>query len=130
MGLCFGPGGVSTKPEGVKTGPTSCMPWWWVCRGPRQFRRDGERSRPEITVWKAAIIKRDGQCSICGSKDNGLIAHHVLGFTMYPMLQTNMMNGYTVCPECHKAIHRGDVSEEILEELTMLKINLLNSLLK
>ena len=89
----------------------------------------GERKSTRAKTWKQSVIERDCQCSICGSKD-GLIAHHVLGFGPYPTLRTNMMNGYTVCPDCHKAIHRGDVSEEILEELTMLKINLLNSLLK
>lgn len=54
--------------------------------------------------WRNAVIKRDGCCHLCGSKNN-LVAHHKKGFSEFPELRLDIDNGITLCHDCHVKLH-------------------------
>jgi hypothetical protein len=121
-------GGYPENRRGLKPGQRPAIHGSGFVDDREPLCRDGERGSVEMQRWKEQVIIRDGCCSICGSTDK-LIAHHVLGYAEYPMFRMELMNGYTVCPDCHKTIHYGELDPEHFEELTLLKIKLLNNLL-
>ena len=52
--------------------------------------------------WRKLILERDkGKCVICGS-DKRLEVDHIKSFTRYPLLRYRVLNGRTLCRECHK----------------------------
>jgi len=57
--------------------------------------------------WKKEIYKRDNyKCQKCGS-DESICAHHILSWKDYPELRFELLNGITLCFECHKKAHKG-----------------------
>lgn len=57
--------------------------------------------------WRADVLERDGGCCrVCGSKERVMNVHHILPFSTYPEDRYNIVNGLTLCPDCHKALHR------------------------
>lgn len=57
--------------------------------------------------WREYVLERDGgRCRVCGSKESVMNAHHILPFSKYPEDRYNVANGLTLCPHCHKALHR------------------------
>lgn len=121
-------GGYPANRRGLKPGQRPAICGGGFIDERPDLDRGTERKSPEMQAWKANVVERDGYCSICGSTE-ALIAHHILGYTEYPTLRADMMNGYTVCPDCHKTIHYGELMPEHFEELTLLKIRLLQNLL-
>ena len=63
------------------------------------------RTYPEYREWRKAIYERDNyMCQLCGM--TGIInAHHIESYTDNPELRTELLNGITMCEECHKNFH-------------------------
>lgn len=64
------------------------------------------RGRNALTGWaKAVKDAASGVCDCCGSSA-ALHAHHIMPFSLYPSLSSNLENGAALCNPCHRAIHR------------------------
>ena len=59
-----------------------------------------ERHRIKYLRWRDAIIRRDKECNICGTK-RFLQAHHVQSWLKAPKLRYKLSNGITLCRVCH-----------------------------
>lgn len=71
-------------------------------------RRD--RASAEYTRWRREVFMRDGfQCQVCNQIGGNLNAHHIKPFSKYKELRFDVDNGITVCVECHRRIHWGDL---------------------
>lgn len=72
------------------------------------------RRTPEYIKWRKAVYERDDYtCQICGKRGGTLNAHHIKHFAKNKDLRTDINNGITLCEDCHKAIHRGTICEDI-----------------
>ena len=68
-----------------------------------------ERTTSEYRSFKKAVLERDGYCCvICGATDH-LHVHHIKPFREYPELRTDIDNGITLCADCHRSVHHGDI---------------------
>lgn len=69
-----------------------------------------ERSYEGYKEWRMDVFNRDGfNCLKCGTnstKDNRLVAHHILNHYSHPELRIEVDNGATLCTMCHKEFHR------------------------
>ena len=61
--------------------------------------------------WRERVVERDNVCQICGGEED-LHAHHKKSFSQYPLLRYDVTNGITLCNECHKKVHKGELSYE------------------
>lgn len=60
----------------------------------------------EARLWRKAVLARDGYaCQGCGS-DEGLEAHHIKPWALFPGDRFDLDNGIALCTECHKVVHR------------------------
>lgn len=64
-----------------------------------------KRNNYSYRKWRIAVVKRDGKCVKCGSKDD-LEAHHIKHFSEYPELALDLNNGITLCKKCHVNLHK------------------------
>lgn len=65
------------------------------------------RHSTKYNTWRQAVYRRDGyKCMNCGGVDGGIHAHHIKPWADYPDLRFDVDNGITLCPTCHRAIHR------------------------
>lgn len=61
------------------------------------------RSSSEYKFWRTTVFNRDNYtCQKCGIRGGKLEANHVLPFAYYPDLRFEVLNGETLCKECHK----------------------------
>ena len=57
--------------------------------------------------WRENVYKRDNYtCLKCGQKGYKLNVHHILSYSEYKNLRTNIDNGITLCENCHKKFHK------------------------
>lgn len=69
-----------------------------------------QRRSTEYKQWRDAVFTRDDYtCQFCGRRGGEINAHHIKRFAEYPELRTSLSNGITLCVDCHKAVHRGDI---------------------
>lgn len=48
----------------------------------------------------------NSKCQCCGNnKGHNLNAHHILNYSEYEELRTDIYNGITLCKDCHKLFH-------------------------
>ena len=87
---------------------------------------DWRRTR-DYRVWRAHVIRRDGKCVCCHSRQNRH-AHHIKHATYSPELKFDVSNGVTLCQTCHSVLHnkiaggtRIKCDEKHLERLIYLK---------
>lgn len=74
-----------------------------------RYNGQAERTTPEYKRFKKAVLDRDGYCCvICGATDH-LHVHHIKPFKKYPELRTDIDNGITLCADCHRSVHHGDL---------------------
>lgn len=66
-----------------------------------------ERKYIEYYEWREEVYKRDNHtCQCCkDNKGGNLVAHHILNYSEYEELRTNIDNGITLCKTCHKNFH-------------------------
>ena len=68
------------------------------------------RHSKEYFDWRNKIFERDSYtCQICKKKGGNINAHHIKSFKNYPKLRLNINNGITLCEECHKKVHKGEI---------------------
>ena len=79
------------------------------CRYPENEKM-AIRNSMEYRDWRKAVYERDGYtCQICGKRGGNLNAHHIKHFAQYPELRMDITNGITLCYDCHRAVHRGEI---------------------
>jgi hypothetical protein len=67
------------------------------------------RNSPEYRAFKKEVLERDGyKCKVCGSTEN-LHVHHFKSYRKYPELRADVSNGVTLCANCHRMVHHGDL---------------------
>lgn len=61
------------------------------------------RKSLEYRLWREAVFKRDGYKCVIGGKEHGnkLQADHIKRFADYPELRFELLNGRTLCIDCH-----------------------------
>lgn len=71
--------------------------------------RDHRRTSKYVN-WRTSVFERDKYtCRICGQKGGELNAHHIKPFKKYKSKRYDIANGITLCKECHKKIHKGEL---------------------
>jgi len=65
------------------------------------------RNSPETDVWRQSVFVRDSySCQMCGNPDRQILeAHHIKLFKDNVALRFNLINGITLCTNCHQAIY-------------------------
>ena len=65
------------------------------------------RNIPGYNEWVRNVFDRDNYtCQCCGDNKGGnLNAHHILNYSEYKHLRTDVNNGITLCDKCHVAFH-------------------------
>lgn len=73
--------------------------------------------------FRESCLKRDKQqCVVCGKKDN-LAVHHIVERRLFSDSGYYMDNGATLCPECHIAAEKTDIStDEIRKACGITKV--------
>lgn len=89
-----------------------------------------KRNYPEYSEWRGRVFGRDKRkCQICGSSEN-INAHHILNYSKYRELRTDIDNGITLCEDCHMEFHsiygRKNNNKEQLDEYTEMKLNVIS----
>lgn len=90
--------------------------------------RIDRRLIPENKEWRKKVYTRDyWTCQICGRKNMGINAHHLMGYNKYPKLRFKIDNGITLCSDCHKNFHKiygsGNNTSQQFEEYKKYKNN-------
>ncbi len=58
--------------------------------------------------WRKAVFERDNYtCQRCGQRGGYLEAHHDLPSAFYPAVRYEVLNGVTLCRECHALTKSG-----------------------
>jgi hypothetical protein len=65
-----------------------------------------ERHPAEQKEWRDAVYERDKFTCQCCYAVGGLNAHHIMGYSEYPFLRTEVSNGITLCQDCHIEFHQ------------------------
>ena len=56
---------------------------------------------PEGRQWRKVVMRRDkGYCRVCHSTER-LEAHHIKPFRSHPTERWELINGITLCHDCH-----------------------------
>jgi hypothetical protein len=56
--------------------------------------------------WRTSVFKRDNYtCQMCNKKGVFLHPHHIKSYTYFPKLRYEILNGVTLCINCHRNIH-------------------------
>jgi hypothetical protein len=88
-----------------KTGPDS--PNW---KGGVKSENQRIRATKEYSDWRNLVFARDGWvCRYCGGGGGHLEAHHILSFAEYPEFRFSLVNGITLCEECHDGVRIREV---------------------
>jgi hypothetical protein len=69
-------------------------------------------------LWRSEVYKRDNYtCQICGQRGKNLQAHHILLFSEHKEHRFNVVNGMTLCRNCHILIHtKGNIEKKVIQE--------------
>ena len=63
------------------------------------------RNSPEYQRFRAAVLKRDkNKCVFCNAVER-LVVHHMVPFSKKSDLALNVINGQTLCEDCHRGVH-------------------------
>jgi hypothetical protein len=61
------------------------------------------RSSAELEAWRKSVFERDNYtCQICNQHGGELNAHHINAFAWDEESRDNVINGVTLCKQCHK----------------------------
>lgn len=65
--------------------------------------REQQRKSIEYKNWREHVFRRDDYtCQACGERGGKLNADHELPWSLFPELRFEILNGRTLCEECHK----------------------------
>ena len=65
-----------------------------------------KRNTPQYRIFRKSVLKRDrGICQRCGASEKVMHVHHIKAYKDYPEERTNVDNGITLCPKCHRRLH-------------------------
>ncbi|MFU8688483.1 HNH endonuclease [Rossellomorea sp. FS2] len=68
--------------------------------------REIGRNYSDYYDWRNAVYKRDKFTCVCCKKQGGVLnAHHILNYSSFPELRTDLDNGITLCKTCHQSFH-------------------------
>lgn len=86
-----------------------------------QEERERGRKYTEYYAWRTSVFERDSYtCQCCLRKGGKLNAHHIHNYATHRELRTEVVNGITLCYECHTGFHikygRFNNNEEQLKE--------------
>lgn len=70
-----------------------------------KFQLIGHTREVPAEFRQMALLNRNYTCENCGSDENGLHVHHILGYTESPMTMADLSNVKVLCSTCHKAVH-------------------------
>ena len=99
------------------------MDLWKICKRdidyqkthPKSYRypeseKTAIRRSGKYNEWRKAVFERDDYtCQSCGQHGGILNAHHIKPFSQYPNDRLDINNGITLCKECHRLLHRGEL---------------------
>jgi hypothetical protein len=78
----------------------------WNYKDGKSKERKKLRTTNESYKWKREVLRRDNFiCWKCGQKGHKLVAHHINNFSEYEELRYDLLNGATLCWDCHAKIH-------------------------
>jgi len=78
----------------------------WMWKGGLTPENVKIRNSPQMNEWRRAVFKRDNYvCQLCHKKGGRLNAHHIDCFSERPELRFDIMNGITLCVECHLSVN-------------------------
>lgn len=79
----------------------------WNWRGGKAPESIKRRKSVEYKDWRLKVFLRDGfTCVGCGdNRGRNLQAHHKLSVAKYPELIFDVLNGATLCKNCHRKVH-------------------------
>ena len=75
---------------------------------PKGFYNQNQGRDPKVQAeWRVMVLERDEYtCVRCGISEVPLIAHHIEGIKLNPILSADIDNGMTVCVSCDEEIHK------------------------
>lgn len=96
---------------------------WQICRRDLDYQKlhprcykfpDDEkiaiRRSGEYNNWRRLVFERDEYtCQSCGQHGGILNAHHIKPFSKFPDLRLDINNGITLCKDCHRGVHKGEI---------------------
>lgn len=69
--------------------------------------RSKNRNTAQYRLFRKGVLARDkGVCQLCGAVEKTMHVHHIKAYKDYPKERTNVDNGITLCPKCHRRVHR------------------------
>lgn len=79
----------------------------WISSNPFEEKRP--RNTPEYRRFRKKVLERDDWvCQVCGCRKRIMHVHHIKPFAFFPNLRTDVNNGITLCPECHREVHSNE----------------------
>lgn len=64
------------------------------------------KGRKEYKFWRKSVFERDDYtCQSCGKRGGILNAHHIKEWAKEPKLRYLIINGITLCRDCHLSVH-------------------------
>jgi 5-methylcytosine-specific restriction endonuclease McrA len=92
---------TNTHKRAIKTGPESNR---WI-KDRDKVKINPGRKGQLFDLWRKAIYGADSYtCQACGSKEK-VVAHHINGYKDFPEQRFDVLNGITLCNDCHKLFH-------------------------
>ncbi len=109
----------SGKPRPNAQGSKS--PHW---RGGATPENDRVRHSLEYKQWRTQVFQRDDYtCQACGCSGN-MQADHELPFAYFPQLRFELLNGRTLCVECHGRLPRTQTQRRKLDHVAEVEYQL------
>lgn len=70
-------------------------------------KRQSRMARADYEKWRISVYERDEYiCQKCGQKGGKLNAHHIFNYADNKDKAVDLINGCTLCQECHALFHK------------------------
>ncbi len=71
-----------------------------------KYRDKHHLGNPRYVAWRGKVFMRDNWiCQICKQRGGKLHAHHKKSWVLFPKMRYWVINGMTLCINCHQEIH-------------------------
>ncbi len=89
-----------------------------------------QRKTQENITWRNLVFNRDNyNCTICKTRESGIQAHHLNGYTNFPEERFDINNGVTLCKGCHRSYHKAFGYKNSTKEKFQIYLNEIKSVL-